>query len=108
MRAKADSLARVKRADSVAAVQRARRDAERTARARGQRPPVFDTLPLPKLSRPPVFTEMYLTIEDTLPLGTQFRLQMNGITSLSNVIKSPSRTFSTPKPEKKDSTQKKS
>lgn len=108
MRQRADSISRVKRADSVAAVQRSRQDAIRTARARGQRPPVFDTLPLPRMSRPRVFTEMYIALEEPLPLGTQFRLQMNGIVSLTKVVKSPSRPFSTPKPEKKDSTQKKS
>lgn len=104
MRARADSLMRVKRADSVAAAEKARRDAQReAARARGGRAVPLDTTPPPKMSRPLIYNEMFITLESALAPGAQYRLQMSGIRSLSNVVKSPTRTFSTPK-EKKDTT----
>ena len=109
LRARTDSLARIKRADSVAAAARAARDARaREARARattrGARsgPPV-DTLPPPKMRRPAVSPELFVTLDTTLAPQTQFRLSVNNVRSLSGTVRSPSRTFTTPRAPKADS-----
>ena len=109
LRARADSLARIKRADSVAAAERAARDARaREARARastrGARsaPPV-DTLPPPKMRRPAVSPELFVTLDTALAPQTQFRLSVTNVRSLSGTVRSPSRTFTTPRAPKADS-----
>ncbi len=109
LRARADSLARIKRADSVAAAARAARDARaREARARastrGARsaPPV-DTLPPPKMRRPAVSPELFVTLDTALAPQTQFRLSVTNVRSLSGTVRSPSRTFTTPRTPKPDS-----
>lgn len=109
LRARADSLARIKRADSVAAAARAARDARaREARARastrGARsaPPV-DTLPPPKMRRPAVSPELFVTLDTALAPQTQFRLSVTNVRSLSGTVRSPSRTFTTPRAPKPDS-----
>jgi hypothetical protein len=108
LRARSDSLARVRRADSVAAAsrtERAAREARRVAAARGGRTlgPI-DTTPPPKMRRPAVFNEVFVTFDTTLPPQTQFRVTVKGIRSLSGTVRSPERTFSTPKAPKVDST----
>lgn len=109
LRARADSLARIKRADSVAAAARAARDARaREARARastrGARsaPPV-DTLPPPKMRRPAVSPELFVTLDTALAPQTQFKLSVTNVRSLSGTVRSPSRTFTTPRAPKADS-----
>ncbi len=109
LRARADSLARITRADSVAAAARAARDARaREARARastrGARsaPPV-DTLPPPKMRRPAVSPELFVTLDTALAPQTQFRLSVTNVRSLSGTVRSPSRTFTTPRAPKPDS-----
>ncbi|MEQ1690924.1 MAG: Ig-like domain-containing protein [Gemmatimonas sp.] len=104
-RARADTLARARRADSLAAIDRAAREARRLAAQRGARPiPPRDTTPLPKMKRPAVSPELYLTLERPLQPGTAYRLQANSVRSLSGTVKSPAREFRTPKEVKKDST----
>lgn len=101
LRARNDSIARVRRADSVAAADRAKREAERiaareAARRGGRvRPPSRDTLPAPKMARPRVYSEVFITLDKPLPPQKQFRVQVLNVRSLSEVVKSPSRTFST-------------
>jgi hypothetical protein len=98
LKARQDSIARVRRADSVAAAERARRDAQRAAaRLRGGRVVQPDTLPLPKMNRPPVYTELYISLLTPLPPQKQYRLRINGMRSLGEVTRNPVRTFSTPK-----------
>ncbi|MDQ8173370.1 MAG: Ig-like domain-containing protein [Gemmatimonadota bacterium] len=108
LRARTDSLARVKQADSVAAVARAvqtEREARRVAAQRsGRAPAPIDTTPPPKMRRPLVYSEIYVRLDSVLPPQTQFRLSVANIRSLSGTVKSPSRTFSTPRPPKADST----
>jgi hypothetical protein len=111
LRARNDSLARIRRADSVAAVERQKREAERAAareaarnrNGRGVRPAVRDTTPPPKMNRPLVYSEIFLGIDTALPPQKQFRVQVLGVRSLSETNKSPSRTFTTPRPPKVDS-----
>ena len=108
LRARTDSIARVKRADSVSAAERterAAREAQRLAAARsGRRLAPVDTTPPPKIRRPALFTEVYLTFDSVLPPQTQFRVVVESVRSLSGTVRSPSRTFSTPKVPKVDST----
>lgn len=97
-RARADSLARRARADSVAAAERAAREARRLAQQRGGRPlPPPDTVPLPKMNRPKVSTDVYITLATRLKHATPYRVFVGGVVSLSGTSKSPSRAFVTPK-----------
>lgn len=103
-RERAIAVAAQRKADSVAAVERAAREARRLAALSGVRQAPRDTLPPPKMRRPLVSAELYLTLEEKLLPGTNYRLQVNGVRSLSGTQKSPSRAFQTPKAAaKKDS-----
>lgn len=107
-RTRRDSLARVQRQDSIAAAQRAERERQRVAaqaaRARGQRLAPIDTTPPPKMNRPPVYSEIFITLDSALAWQSQFRLQVDSVKSLSGTVKSPSRNFATPRAPKIDST----
>ncbi len=97
-RARADSAARRRRADSVAAAERAEREARRLAQLRGGRPlPPRDTTPPPKMNRPPLFTEVYLTLEAPLEYNTRYQLDVRDVRSLSGTVRSPTRVFTTPR-----------
>ena len=103
-RARADSAARKLRADSAAAAERAAREARRLAALRGNRPlPVRDSTPPPKMKRPVVSAELYLTLAEKLAPGTPYRLQASAVRSLSGTVKSPSRQFVTAREAKRDS-----
>jgi len=104
-RARADTAAARKRVDSLAAVDRAAREARRLAALRGGKPPVkVDSTPAPKMKRAVVSPEVYITLETPLAPGAPYVLQALGVRSLSGTVKSPSRSFVTPRAEKKDST----
>lgn len=98
-RARLDSLASVRRADSIAAVQatarRRRLEEERQARASGRRFVPPDTTPPPKMNRPTVYTEIFITVDSALPPQSQFRLQVNGVRSLGEVVRPAARSFTT-------------
>lgn len=102
LRARNDSLARVRRADSVAQAERAKREAARTAAAAaarsGKRVPVRDTSPPPKMLRPQAYAELFVKLDAPLPPAKQFRLQVLNVRSLTEVARSPARTFTTAKP----------
>ncbi len=103
-RARRDSIAGVRRQDSLAAVQRATLERQRAAaRARGGRIVPIDTTPPPKMSRPRVYNEIFVTLAAPLPWQSQFRLQTNTVRSLSGTTKSPSRNFATPRAPRVDS-----
>ncbi len=100
--ARLDSLNRRRRLDSLAVVERLDREARRLAQLRGNRPPPpRDTTPPPKMRRDNVYRELYVSMVEPLAPGAQFRLQVLNIRSLSGTIRSPARTLSTPKPDKK-------
>ena len=105
-RLRLDSLARSRRLDSAAVIDRLAREARRLVALRGGRPvPVRDTTPPPKMKRPPVSADLYLTLEQPLKPGKAYRIQAGNIRSLSGTVKSPARQFTTPRvQEKKDST----
>jgi len=97
-RARRDSIALVRRADSVAAADRAKREAARVAaRQRGGRAIPVDTTPPPKMNRPKVYKEAYIMLDTALLAGRTYRLQMMGVSSLNNTLKSPARTFTLPR-----------
>ena len=103
-RARADTLARRRTADSIAAVERAAREARRLALVRGGRPVEQDTTKPPKMKRPTVSPDVYITLAEALRPGTPYRLFVTNVRSLSGTVKSPERGFVTPRaPEKKDS-----
>ncbi len=105
LRARTDSLARVKRADSLAAVARTEREARARAAARRGRPGApIDTTPPPKLRRPLLYKEIYVTLDTVLEPQKQFRLTVSNLRSLSGTVRSPARTFTTPRAPKPDST----
>lgn len=104
-RARADSLTRRIRSDSIAAAERVQREARRLAARRGDRPPPPpDTMPQPKMKRPVVSPEVYLTLATRLKPGTSYRIRASGVISLSGTAKSPERTFLTPREVKRDTT----
>ncbi len=106
LRARTDSLARVKRADSLAAVARTEREARaRLAARRGRAAAPIDTTPPPKLRRPLLYKEIYVTLDTVLQPQKQFRLSVANLRSLSGTVRSPARTFTTPRAPKPDSTQ---
>jgi hypothetical protein len=97
-RARRDSIARVRSADSVAAERsRREREAREAARRAGRRFVPIDTAPPPKMNRPRVFTEAYITLDSMLEPGRSYRLQMTGVKSLNAVVKAPARNFTIPK-----------
>ncbi len=103
-RARADSALARRRADSVAAVERAAREARRLAALRGGRPTTtVDTTPAPKMKRPAVSSEVFITLETRLEYGTPYVLRVGGVRSLSGTSKSPSRAFVTPRRAAADS-----
>lgn len=95
-RARADSLAERRRIDSVANALRDARERERLAIARGERPR-RDTLPPPRFARERVYSEIFLELPAPLPEASRFRVTVNGVRSLSGVVRSPSREFTTPR-----------
>lgn len=104
-RQRRDSLATVRRQDSLAAAQRALLERQRAAaRARGGRILPIDTTPPPKMSRPRVYNEIFVTLEAPLAWQTQYSLQTAFVRSLSGTVKSPSRNFATPRAPRVDST----
>lgn len=105
LRARTDSLARVQRVDSLAAVARAEREARaRAATRRGRLGAPIDTTPPPKLRRPLLYTELYVTLDTVLEPQKQFRLSVANLRSLSGTVRTPTRTFTTPRAPKPDST----
>jgi hypothetical protein len=109
LRARSDSLARVKRTDSLEALARAEREARARGAARAGRPGApIDTAPPPKLRRPTLYTEIYVTLDTVLEPQKQYRLSVANVTSLSGTVRTPARTFTTPRPPKVDSTKRSS
>lgn len=103
-RARADSAAQRRRADSVAAVERAAREARRLAALRGGRPAAaIDTTPPPRMKRPIVYNEVFITLETALEYGKPYSLRVGGVRSLSGTAKAPTRNFVTPRATPPDS-----
>lgn len=97
--ARRDSLAQVRRRDSVTAAERTAREERRQLALRGGRalPPV-DSTPPPKLSRPVPDTELYLQLDAPLPYATRVLVEAKGLVSLSRVTGDARRPLLTPPP----------
>jgi len=97
--ARLDSLAQVKRRDSIAAAERTAREERRQLALRGGRalPPV-DSTPPPKLSRPVPDTELYIQLDAPLPYATRVLVEANGLVSLSQIAGDARRPLLTPPP----------
>jgi hypothetical protein len=104
-RARRDSIAKGRFRDSLNLVERQNRELRRLAAARGGRPvPPRDTTPLPKMKRPMLFNDLYLTLEKPLEPSANYRLTARAVRSASGTVKSPTRAFRTaPKETAKDS-----
>ncbi|MEP6781232.1 MAG: Ig-like domain-containing protein [Gemmatimonadaceae bacterium] len=100
-----DSTARVKYRDSLALVQRQQAEERRLLLLRGGKaPPPKDTTPPPKMSRPSLFTDIYVTLDKPLEPNTAYRVTARNVRSISGTMKSPARSFKTqPKETPKDS-----
>jgi hypothetical protein len=98
-RARADSVERKRLADSVAAAARLAEQRRVEALRRGGRPePVVDTLPTPVMSRPALFSEIVLVLGQRLPPGATYRLSATGLRSISGTVKpTPARSFVVPR-----------
>jgi hypothetical protein len=105
-RARRDSIAKVRSADSLAAARaKQEREAREAARKAGRRYVAADTQPPPAMKRVRVYKELFVTLDSALAPGRSYRLQVNGVTSLSGTVKSPARNFTLPR-AKVDSTAK--
>ena len=107
-RTKRDSLARMKYRDSLAMLDRQRREEQRLLVLRGGKVlPPKDTTPAPKMARQSLFTDLYITLEKPLEPNTAYRVTVRNIRSISGTTRSPSRAFKTaPKEVSRDSVKK--
>jgi hypothetical protein len=98
-RAREDSLARRRAADSVAAAARVAEERRIELLRRGGRPlPVVDTLPTPVMNRPLPFADIILVIGRRLEQAATYRLSATGLRSISGTVKpTPARTFVVPR-----------
>lgn len=97
-KARADSLARRARLDSIAAAEREQREQRRLLALRGGRPlPAPDTTPPPKPAREIPGTELLVLFETPLPEGARVVIEARSITSLNGVVGSPTRLFLVPR-----------
>ena len=94
-RARADTLARQRTADSVANVERQRREQQRLDATRGRRPVVRDTVPPPKFQRPLLYNELFVTLATPVPPATRVRVTILALPSLSGVSAPATREFVT-------------
>jgi hypothetical protein len=106
-KAREDSVARIKRRDSIAAAEAAAREERRLLALRGGRPlPEKDTTPPPVMKRPVPVTELLVQLDTALPPETRLLIEARDIVTLSGTKGSASRPLLTPKrdttPPKKD------
>ncbi|MEP6835884.1 MAG: Ig-like domain-containing protein [Gemmatimonas sp.] len=87
-RATRDSVARAKSRDSANVVEQAKIDARRLLALRGGKPLApKDTTPKPKMKRAPLYTDVYITMEQPLEWETTYSLQSYPVRSVSGVSK---------------------
>jgi hypothetical protein len=97
--ARQDSLAQVRRRDSIATAERDAREARRQLLLRGGRPlPPVDSTPPPKLSRAVPGTELFLQFDAPLPYETRILIEAKGIVSLNTIAGDAFRPLRTPAP----------
>jgi len=97
--ARADSVARVKRLDSLATVERAQREARRRALTLGGPRPAtrVDSTPPPKMSRPVPDRELLIVFDAPVPDNIRIVVEARDITSLNQIVGTARRPFLVPK-----------
>lgn len=104
-RAARDSVARVKARDSLAAVELQKLEDQRLLKLRGGKPLLTaDTTPKPKMKRPPLYTDVYITLAQPLEFDGRYTLEVRNVRSVSGYAKpSPLQPFrAPPKPKPPD------
>lgn len=97
-RARADSVTRVRRRDSLARAEIEAREQRRLLTLRGGRPlPPKDTTPPPRIARELPGTELLVLFEAPLPMNTRVIVEARGVTSLNGIVGNPSRAFLVPR-----------
>lgn len=105
-RAARDSVRRAEVADSIrrAGGQPAAPPAPPAAAPQAQRPAPADTTPEPpRPSRPPPETYAVLRLQTPLAPASSYRLRADSLESLTGVVRSSERVFTTPRPTARDS-----
>lgn len=101
-RTRRDSVARAKVRDSLNAIERQKIEERRQLALRGGRPlPPKDTTPQPKMKRPPLYTDVYITPQTPLDEDAQYVILARNVRSVSGYVK-PDRPLpfkSLPKPK---------
>lgn len=95
--ARADSLARAARRDSLIAAERAQRENRRLLTLRGGRVEPVDSTPPPKLNRPVPTSELLIVLDAPIPPEARIIVEARDITSLSGIVGTARRPILTPK-----------
>jgi len=96
--ARADSVARAKRLDSAATVERAQRQTRRALTLGGARTVArVDSTPPPKLSRPVPDNELLIIFDASVPDNIRIVVEAMDITSLNQIVGTARRPFLVPK-----------
>lgn len=97
-RAARDSVARAKARDSLFKVEQQKIEERRLLLLRGGKPlPPKDTTPKPKMKRPPLYTDVYVTPEKPLEYETTYVLEVRPVRSVSGyAVQKPPYPFKTP------------
>jgi hypothetical protein len=96
--ARTDSIARSRRLDSLAVVERAAREARRLAAQRGGRMPTrVDSTPPPKPSRPTPANEVLVILDAPIPSEARIMIEAADLVSLNGIVGTARRPYLTPK-----------
>lgn len=96
--ARADSVARARRLDSLGAVERAQREARRLLTLGGARAAArVDSTPPPKPSRPVPTNELLIIFDAPVPDNTRIVVEAAELTSLNQIVGTARRAFLVPK-----------
>lgn len=104
-RTRRDSVARAKVRDSLNALERQKIEERRLLALRGGRPlPPKDTTPQPKMKRPPLYTDVFITPDTPLEFDARYVILARNMRSVSGYIKpdKPLPFNSLPKPKPPD------
>lgn len=95
--ARADSIARTRRLDSIANAERLQREARRLLTLRGGRAAApVDSTPPPRPSRPVPTTELLIVLDSAIPGATRVLVEAKDIVSLNSVTGTARRPLLTP------------
>ncbi len=96
--ARADSVARSRRLDSLAAVERAQRESRRLLTLGGTRAVArLDSTPPPKLSRPVPTTELLIIFDAPVPDNARLLVEAKDIVSLNQILGTARRPYLVPR-----------